>query len=340
MNPRRVLCILPTWVGDAVLVTPAIRALRRRFPDAELWLFGRGNLFPLLDGGGLFDGAVATAKGPGRVRANVAAIRAIGADLAVIFPHSFRTAWEVFRAGIRHRLGYRREGRGVLLTQSLSPHRSRGRIVPVPMVYQYLELVSVLGAEGDGQGPELPVPEAVSEQATRHLSELGLEDGERLLALNPGAAFGPSKIWPLDYLARVADHFREDGARVLILCGPGEEALARELAAKMERDVWTTADHVLPLDVTKGVLQRADLLITTDAGPRHIARAVGTPALVLMGPTDPRYTDSHLGATIVLRRDVPCGPCHLKVCPLDHRCLRSILPPEVITAAEHLLVEA
>ena len=98
-----------------------------------------------------------------------------------------------------------------------------------------------------------------------------------------------------------------------------------------------TAEEVLPLDQAKLALERAELLITTDTGPRHIAIAVGTPAVVLMGSTDPRYTNSHLGPTIVLRRDVPCGPCHLKICPIDHRCMTGIPPSEVIEAGERLL---
>ena len=129
----------------------------------------------------------------------------------------------------------------------------------------------------------------------------------------------------------------EPGTRVLILCGPGEEPLARELAGKMRTTPVNTADEILPLDVTKAVLEQCAAIITTDTGPRHMAIAVGTPAVVIMGPTDPRYTDSHLGATIVLRRDVPCGPCHLKVCPIDHVCMRSIPPEEVVEAAEHLM---
>ena len=98
-----------------------------------------------------------------------------------------------------------------------------------------------------------------------------------------------------------------------------------------------TADRVVPLDEAKALLERADLVITTDTGPRHMAVAVGTPTVVLMGPTDPRYTNSHLGPTIVLRRDVPCGPCHLKVCPLDHACMRRITPDDVMAAGHELL---
>ncbi len=331
---------LPNWVGDTVLATPALRALRRRFPRAALAVAGGAHLTSLLGGGDLFDESAALARGASRAerRANVRALAALHADLAVILPHSFRSAWEVFRAGVPSRAGYRREGRGWLLTESLRPHRIEGRIVPVPMVFQYLELVALLGASGDGAGPALPVSDGARGAAERELLRLGHRAGERLIALNPGASFGPSKVWPIAYLAEVADALqREAGTRAIILCGPGEEGLARELRSRMTTPPLDMAGAPLPLDTTKAVLERAALLITTDTGPRHIAVAVGTPALVLMGPTDPRYTHSHLGPSLVLRRDVPCGPCHLKVCPLDHRCMREILPADVLLAARHLL---
>ena len=334
---RRIVVVLPTWVGDTVMATPALRALRRAAPDAELVVFGRPLLFGLLEGGDLFDRAVANHKGKGRVRANVAALREIGADLAVILPHSFRTAWEVFRAGIPRRVGYRREGRGWMLTESIAPHRVRGKIVPVPMVFQYLELVALLGAVPDGDGPKLPVSEELRARGDAALRELGVDDTDRLIVLNPGASFGPSKIWPVEYLSEVADHFMREGAKVLILCGPGEEELGATIAELCEGPVIDTGRAVLPLDITKPVLARANLMITTDAGPRHVSVSQGTPTIVLMGPTDPRYTDSHLGESVVLRRDVPCGPCHLKVCPLDHRCLREIRPAEVIEWSERLI---
>ncbi|MCI0651327.1 MAG: glycosyltransferase family 9 protein [Planctomycetes bacterium] len=320
------------------MATPALRALRRAYPKSQLIVNGSPHLFPLLAGAGLFDDAIPAATRRASAREAAAALHASRADVAVIFPHSFRAAWEVFRARIPRRYGYRREWRRLLLTDSLAPHREGGRIVPVPMVHQYLELVGMLGAVGDGEGPRLAVTAEDRQLGDRALQALGLRDGDRLIAFNPGASFGPSKIWPIEHLAKVGDALQEEaGTRVAILCGPGEEELARRLEAEMRTPPLNTASAVLPLNVTKAVLARARLLITTDTGPRHIAIAVGTPAVVLMGPTDPRYTNSHLGATIVLRRDVPCGPCHLKVCPIDHRCMRWIGPDEVLAAARTLL---
>lgn len=335
---RRILCRLPTWVGDAVLVTPALRALRSKFPEAQILAQGRPHLEAMLTGADLFHEYLPVAKGKGSVKSNVRALREARPDAAFVFPHSFRTAWEVFRSGIPQRYGYTRDGRSALLTHSLRPHHGRGGRFPIPMVLQYLELVAMVGALGDGQGPNLAVSDEVASKGEQSLSRLGIEPGDRLVGFNPGASFGPSKIWPVDYVAAAADLFQEEtGRRALLLGGPGEEALLREVEQHMKTTPVNTADAVLPLDELKHALHRCDLVVTTDAGPRHIAVALGTPTVCLMGPTDPRYTQSHLGPSVVLRRDVPCGPCHLKVCPLDHKCLRNIPAREVFEVGCRLI---
>ncbi|MCA8959179.1 MAG: glycosyltransferase family 9 protein [Planctomycetes bacterium] len=367
---------LPTWVGDAVMATPALRALRRRFPGARIDLHGRAHLEPLLGGARLFDRFHALAPGSNPVEV----ARRSGADTAIVLPHSFRAAFEVFRAGIPRRLGYAREGRRRLLTHSLEPHRRPGRpslgsawrsarigfadrlskgwieraaeqepallrerreresIVPVPMIEQYLELVGVLGAHGDGLGPTLGVPDDVAAGADEDLRELGLGPDARFVAANPGASFGESKVYPAELLATALDRLHAStGVPTLVLCGPGEEALADDVARRMVTPAISGSRRMLRLDRLKRAIGRAELLVTTDTGPWHIANALAIPSVVLMGPTDPRYTASHLDRSRVLRVDVPCGPCHLKRCPLDHRCMRGIAPEQVVDAARELV---
>lgn len=342
-NARRIVCRLPTWVGDVVMATPALRALRRGFPDAEIILQGRPKVMELLAGCDLHDGEIPAEGGRGRVGKNVAHLRGANADLAIILPHSFRSAWECFRARIPLRVGYAREGRRLLLTHSVTPHRRSERlfdrrILPIPMTVQYLELAALVGAPGDDAGPHLAIDDELRAAGEATLAGYGIEAGRLVVALNPGASFGPSKIWPLRSYAAVGDAFaRELDAQVLILCGPGEEPLAREIEEHMESPVISTADAPPPLAELKPILERVDLMVTSDAGPRHIATAVDTSTVVLMGPTDPRYSSSHMDRCVVLRKDVPCGPCHLKVCPIDHRCMTGISVEEVVATGTKLL---
>ena len=93
------------------------------------------------------------------------------------------------------------------------------------------------------------------------------------------------------------------------------------------------------MDLLKPLIQRCCLLVTNDTGPRHYAVAFDIPVVVIMGPTDPRYTNANLEKTIVLRRDLVCSPCHHKKCALHHSCMAEILPEEVMRAVEQLLRE-
>jgi len=338
MTPRRILVRLPNWLGDGVMAVPALRALRRRFPAAEICLLGRRLFEELLADSELHQRFLPLAGGPGKAAADLRGVRDLAPDFALILPHSFRSAVAPWRARVPVRIGYAREGRARLLTHALSPHHQGSAIAPVPMQYQYLELAAVLGAEGTPEDGGLGIGEAALAGADAWLSERGIGPGDAPLALNPGASFGPSKVYPPELLAEAAVRARRAGlGPLIVLCGPGEESLAREVAERIGPPVASAADAPPPLGVLKGILARSRALITTDAGPRHLATALGVPTVVLMGPTDPRFTAARLERTAILRRDVPCGPCHRKVCPLDHRCLREITPAEVVGALSDLL---
>ena len=101
--------------------------------------------------------------------------------------------------------------------------------------------------------------------------------------------------------------------------------------------VFSLADEPLSLGLTKALVRRADLLVTTDSGPRHFAGAFDVPVVTLFGPTHIEWTETYSSRAIHLQKTVPCGPCQLRVCPLDHRCMRDLSVNEVLTASEDLL---
>jgi heptosyltransferase-2 len=204
------------------------------------------------------------------------------------------------------------------------------------MTRHYLDLLSQLGVVSDDERMLLAISEEERERADRHLEELSVGRGESFFAVNPGASFGASKCWTVEGFAEVVRQLGER-ARSLILCGPGEEQWAQEISSRCGECAVDTSRRVLPLELLKPVLQRARILVTTDTGPRHIAAAVGTPQVSLLGPTDARYSSTNLERTRVLQVEVECGPCHLKVCPLDHRCMVRLTPDMVMAAVEDLL---
>ena len=109
-----------------------------------------------------------------------------------------------------------------------------------------------------------------------------------------------------------------------MLCGPAERDMARRIADRRAaaRTSFSLSDTTLSLGLTKAFVRRADLLVTTDSGPRHFAAAFDRPVVTLFGPTHIAWTETYFAKAIHLQKQVPCGPCQQRVCPLDHRCMR------------------
>ncbi len=348
---RKVFVRAPNWLGDVIMATPALARIRSWAIEAELVLGGRPGHAAVLSGCRSFDRYLPLPKrrGLGDFLREVARLRAERFDAAVILPNSFSSALSAACARIPVRIGYL-QGRGPLLTHGVRARaaRRRGpgpRREPMPMVDYWFALLDAFEMPRVGPKPILRVPAGDERAAAELLTGFGLAPSGRLVLLNPGAAFGPSKLWPEESWGALARGLAADlgpGDLVLILAGPGEEALARrilERAAGAAR-VRAAVDPLVPLGPLKAVVRRAALMVTTDSGPRHVAVAFDVPHIVLMGPTHPGYTARNLEHALVLRREVDCGPCHLPHCPTDHRCLRGIGPDEVLAAARRLLIEA
>jgi heptosyltransferase-2 len=181
-----------------------------------------------------------------------------------------------------------------------------------------------------------PADEAAAEKVWQ---QKGLYEAPVVVCLNPGAAFGAAKHWPISYFAQLSQRLVDERqAAVLVLCGPGERAMAKEIVAQAQRQrVASVADEPIALGLLKACVRRADLLITTDSGPRHFAAAFDRPVITLFGPTHIAWTETYHPKAIHLQKAVACGPCQLRVCPLDHRCMTLLTPAEVFDTAAVLL---
>ncbi|HEV3236235.1 MAG TPA: glycosyltransferase family 9 protein, partial [Gemmataceae bacterium] len=121
-------------------------------------------------------------------------------------------------------------------------------------------------------------------------------------------------------------------------CGPSEKGLARAIVkAGGHPSICSLSDFPLSLGLTKACVRRSDLLITTDSGPRHFAAAFDKPVITLFGPTHIAWTETYHPRAVHLQRKVECGPCQLRVCPLDHRCMTELKPSEVMAVVAQLL---
>jgi heptosyltransferase-2 len=327
-------------VGDAVMATPALRALREAQPAAEIILEGRPALEGLLDGIRSFDEFLPDAGGGARAAlARARALRARRFDWAVLLAESPRAALAPFFARIPRRAGYARDPlRSALLTDAVDPTRNNGQRVPVPMIERYLRITRRLGCPDRGTELELHVDRAVAERVAEDLARLGVGARERLLVVTPGASFGTSKLWPPEHFASACDGIASRLDLLPVVApAPNEIPIARAIAARASQRAIFLVDPPATLAKLKALIARSELVLANDTGPRQIAVALGRPAVVVMGPTDPVHTAHQLERQRVLREPVPCSPCHHKRCPIDHRCMTRLRPERVVRAAAELL---
>ncbi|MHC4820522.1 MAG: lipopolysaccharide heptosyltransferase II [Planctomycetota bacterium] len=352
MQPfERILIRSPNPLGDAVMATPLYRCVRDAWPKAEITVLCLPPAAEMLRGLDSVDhvevydrrGADAGFAGMMRVGRR---LKPRNFDLALVCPNSFSSALLARMAGAERRVGWSYGGRGPLLTDRLVPKMKRiGRRVPRPMVDYYLDLARHLGAEVVSTDTELVVDDA-GEAEAKDLLARGGWDGERPLAgLGIGAGFGPSKLWTPAAFAAVGDGLAERGMDVALMVGPGEESIAAAIEERMTAKPVVPSTEVPSLSGLKSLARRLSVVVTTDTGPRHVAVAFGVPVVVVMGPTDPIYTQSNLDRTVVLREEVDCAPyswpCHEKDCPLTgerrHQCMTRISPERALEAVDDLL---
>ena len=337
----KIALFLPNWVGDAVMATPAIRAIRDHDAEAELVAVGRRPMDEVLAGTTLVDRFVEYAprgNDPWKRGWRFASrLRAERFDAALLFPNSWRSAGLAFLSGAKRRVGFHRDGRGILLTDRLAPF---SRSVPNPVINEYRRLSSLFGAPAD-QTMEIAVESRFVAQLDAFWSRTAAGGRpKQWIALNPGGAFGAAKHWPTGHFAETARRLvAETGQAILVLCGPAEREIAREIVRQADdARVFSLAEESLSIGLSKAAVGGASLLITTDSGPRHFAAPLNVPAITLFGPTHIAWSETFAKNAIHLQHPVDCGPCQKRVCPLGHhRCMVELTPERVIEAANVLL---
>jgi heptosyltransferase-2 len=322
---ERVVVRAPNWIGDVVLSLPAVRDLRRNFPEARLEVLARPWVAELYAAVTEVD-ATRTSAGSAT---DVEAVR--GAfDAAVLLPNSFASAYAMWRAGIPERWGYATDLRGALLTRA-------GRVPPEvrrrSQVYYHRAMLAAVGLRVTATpDASLACPPEWVERADALLGGAGPWVG-----LNPGAFYGTAKRWIPERYAAVGDLLaRRTGARIAILGGAAERGIAESIAAGMRAPARNLCGQT-GLPELAGVLSRMAVVVTNDSGPMHVAAALGVPVVAVFGPTDERETGPVGDGHRIVREPVYCAPCKLRECPIDHRCMTRIPADRVAAAAEDAL---
>lgn len=343
--------ILPRWVGDLVMTTPMIRAVRKHYGESTRLTAVMKPLFSeIFSGSEWFDGLVSydrhSRNRDSQFAAAAAALRADPVDIALIVPNSLSSAALAWWGGCRRRVGYARHGRRLLLTDPLFPVRRGWKVEPLSTTQHAMNLAERIGVPVEPLTLELVTESADVNLLNEFLSQsfpnwAPNTDGP-LIVFNDNAAYGPAKSWGTDRFAALAGHLLAacPKGRVVVHCGPGDRNEARALvAAAADSRVCSLADQAsLPFGLSKALLSRAAVVVTTDSGPRHIAAAFATPTVVLHGPMDPRLGMSDHKYLVELRRDLPCSPCGQRTCPLGHHdCMVGLSTVQVAEATLNLL---
>lgn len=335
------------WVGDAVLVTPALRALRRAFPEASITLLARPSVAPVFEANPDVD-RLWTADERGslrRFRHIARRLRTERFDLGLILPNSFHSALLPAVGRVKKRVGYNRDGRRLLLTHPVEP---TPEILGRHEVDYYMNLLSEY-CDADAQPRELVVQPApgTDRLVQNALEKQGLTEAEirerPLAAICPGAAFGTAKRWLPDRYAAVADRLTEKwGARVVVVGSPAEREVAEEIA-RMTQHPITVLSGAMPLRASIALMDRLRVFVTNDCGAMHLAAARNVPIVAIFGPTKPENTAPyHPRAVIVRRENVGCPdhPCMTRHCTRDHVCMKGVSVEEVNREVDKQMADA
>ncbi len=331
------------------MATPALRAIRQEFSAAEIVSLQRPYVADVLDGLTLVDRSLSWKSGES-LTSQLRFLRQLRSehfDLAVLFPNSFRSASLAFLAGIPRRVGINRDYRRWLLTDSLP---AGDRRTPHPAIDEYLKIAAhVLGEDHTNNSPatklsrsmELAVTEQDRHRWNSFWSKQSADFKNRpLICLNPGGAFGAAKHWPTAHFAALAQQIATELRRsVLVVCGPAEKEEAIQIVEQAAHPFVTSlAGEPLHLGLTKAAIQQAELLVTTDSGPRHFAAPFQVPAVTIFGPTHQMWSETFYDHSLPVQLDLDCGPCQQRVCPLSHhRCMKELGAEQVFQAVMSLL---
>ncbi len=314
------------------MATPFLHSLRQSL-EGDLWGIGKSTAMHLYNGLNLFNRFVPVDdKSIVGFLDRVSNLKGLRFERGILLPHSFRSALLFFLASVRERVGYGRNRRSLMLTAKVE-ERFGG---PEPTVEHYLRILDALGIPRSLETPVL----AVTEDEERRFDEHFMDIGGEYVAFIVGASYGPSKCWPEEHFAELADSItRMFPVEVYILPGKGEEAVANNIHRAVNDKERV---HVRNMDVRdlKVCLSRASLVVSNDTGPRHIAVALSVPTVALLGPMDDRYTEYKNNCTYTVSNDVPCRPCNRRRCDRgDHACMTGIAPAQVFRIVEKVLGE-
>ena len=340
-----ILIIAPNWIGDAVMSQPLLAELKAQYPDSNIDILASTWVAPVYracnEVSEVIEAKFEHKQLQWALRKQLAKdLQAKNYQACFILPNSFKSALIPWLANIPFRVGYRGELRYGLINVSLE---NPSKVNRPPMVEHYLALSQLL-QDGDENSldkltPTLNVSTQAKQSVEQRLASTNI-NANSLFVFCSGAEYGPTKRWPTAHFAKLVQNLlaEQASAQIILLGGKGDHALAQEIQTQANTPVnlhnWCGSTS---LDEAIALIGMAKTVVSNDSGLMHIAAALKTPQVAIFGSSDPAHTPPLSNKAKVIWLNLPCSPCHKKICPLGHlQCLNDILPQQVLATLNTL----
>lgn len=334
---QNIIIRMPNWLGDAVMATPIIADLKKRWPQATLTAMCQGKpqsgVGALLIGNPHLD-EIFSFTCPNEFlhriteRGLIERIRQGKYDLGILLPNSFSSAWWFWRGGVTIRMGFATDFRSFLLSKALPIPKMRGQ---EHLVKTYKRLLEPLGIPISNTEPSLYVMDEERRAVKQLLHQYSVPKGATLIGINPGAAYGSAKCWPPErFRSLIEKLMRRPNTYILCFADPQGAELVDGICKELPSNVINLAAATTLRELI-AFIEQCSVFLTNDSGPMHIAAALKRPLVALFGSTNEIATGPYGGGEVI-HKHVPCSPCYRRTCPIDFPCMKLIGVDEVYNA--------
>ena len=338
-NGIKALIIAPNWLGDIVMMQPALKLLKLQYPDIKIDVLAPHNIAAICqympEVSDIFPTHFLSGKLQLRERYQQAVqLRSQNYDVVYVFPNSLKSALIPFMVRIPKRVGYVGEFRYGLLNDlyRLEPKARRGL-----MTSQYARLIF---PRKNSLPKDIPTPHLVmdpkksEECLTRLYEREHLDSSQPIVVFCPGAAYGPAKRWPAEHFIALAQYIYNAFPKIQIIALGSKQDFPTEPSLKFIHNFCGKTS----IEEACALLSRAKAVVTNDSGLMHVAAALDRPVVALFGSSDPKHTPPLSSKARVLHLSLECSPCFARECPLGHfKCLKELKPDVVFEELRTIL---
>jgi heptosyltransferase-2 len=335
----KILIRAANWVGDAIMTTPVVRAVRKNYPLSKMTVLAKPWVVPVYENNPYIDRVMVYESG-GRHKMGWGTLRLAADlkdnrfDLGILMQNAFEAALITFLGRVKERLGYNTDARRLLLNRCV---RLNPALKKKHLIDYYLGILNGAGLNTDGRQMDLFLSQADQDFAFEWLKIRHNGHSAPVIGINPGATGGTAKRWFPERYARLCEKLSKAyQTRIIIFGGPADHALGNEIAEQSAESCINIAGKTT-LGQAFALIEKCDLFVTNDSGLMHAAAALNVNQVTVIGSTDFIATRADSDQAVMVREPVDCSPCLKDVCPTDHRCMDKISVEQVEQACQTVL---